>query len=118
MRIGLCRLTSQEVLRSFLICSTVFLVAPWFFLIISRPLLAIFLEKAVSVRHFCIVSCSSSALFTFMAPLPAKSASTVCLKLNVCGPKMVHLPSAAASIISEPPIGTSERPTKISVASE
>ena len=33
----------------------------------------------------------------------------------MCGPKSVHLPRAAASIMSEPPIGTRLRPTKMTV---
>ena len=74
--------------------------------------------KSGSVRHFCIVLSRSSASWTMIAPLSCRRASTVCLKLKACGPKMVHLPRAAASIMSEPPIGTRERPTKMRWARE
>ena len=39
-------------------------------------------------------------------------------KLKVCGPKAVALPRAADSIMSDPPIGANDRPTKTQQATE
>lgn len=103
-------------LRRLAIASTVFCVAPWFFFIISCPFVPIDRAYSLSVRHFLAILYSLLASFTCIAPPSFSRALTVCLKLKVCGPKMVHFPKAVGSIMSEPPIGVRVLPTNTTVA--